>query len=85
MSEKHHHHHHEHGSHGEMPFDQKLAKMLEHWIKHNEEHAINYRNWAEKSKANNRKRAGALLEEAAEMSVAVNEKFKQALASFEDD
>ena len=38
------HHHHNHDSHGEMPFDEKLSKMVHHWIKHNEDHALNYRN-----------------------------------------
>mgnify|MGYP000022356956 CR=1 FL=1 len=47
--------HHDHDSHGEMPFDEKLLKLLNHWIKHNEDHAFNYRNWAEKAKANGQK------------------------------
>jgi hypothetical protein len=80
MSNEHHHHHHDHDSHGEMPFDEKLLKMLNHWIKHNEDHASNYRNWAEKAKTNSQKEAGALLDEAAEMSLAVNERFQKALA-----
>jgi hypothetical protein len=75
-----HHHHHDHDSHGEMPFDEKFFKMLNHWIKHNEDHAANYRNWAEKAKANGQEKAGALLEEAAEMSLAVNDRFQKALA-----
>ena len=75
-----HHHHHDHESHGEMPLDQKLLKLLDHWIKHNEEHALNYRNWAEKAKANGWEDAGELIAEAAEISRAVNEKFQKALA-----
>jgi hypothetical protein len=63
-----------------MPFDEKFFKMLNHWIKHNEDHALNYRNWAEKAKANGQEKAGALLEEAAEMSLAVNDRFQKALA-----
>jgi hypothetical protein len=51
-----HHHHHDHDSHSEMPFDEKLLKLLNHWIKHNEDHALNYRNWAEKAKANDQKK-----------------------------
>jgi hypothetical protein len=80
-----HHHHHDHDSHGKMPFDEKLLKMLNHWIKHNEDHASNYRNWAEKAKANGRKEAGALLDEAAVMSLVVNEKFKKALVLIGDE
>ena len=80
MSNDPHDHHHDHDSLGEMPFDEKLLKMLNHWIKHNEDHASNYRNWAEKAKINDQEEAGALLEEAAEMSLAVNERFQKALA-----
>ena len=79
-----HHHHHDHESHGEMPFDEKLIKLLDHWIKHNEEHASNYRNWAERAKVNGREDAGRLLEEAAEISLTVNERFQKALGLIED-
>jgi hypothetical protein len=68
-----------------MPFDEKFSKMLNHWIKHNEDHAVNYRNWAEKAKANGQEKAGALLEEAAEMSLAVNDRFQKALALIIDE
>jgi hypothetical protein len=54
--------------------------MLNHWTKHNEEHALIYSNWAEKAKTNGQEEAGALLEEAAEMSLTVNERFQEALA-----
>ena len=74
------HHHHEHSENqNELPFNEKLLKLLEHWIKHNEDHAINYRNWAEKAKSNNLAEAGALMVEAAVLSQAVNEKFQKAL------
>ena len=79
MSENHHHHH-DHDSHGELSFDEKMAKMLDHWIKHNQDHALNYRNWAEKAKANDQHQAAVLLEEAADMSLSVNQKFEAALA-----
>jgi hypothetical protein len=80
-----HHHHHDHDSRGEMPFGEKFFKMLNHWIKHNEDHALNYRNWAEKAKANGQEEAGVLLEEAAEMSLAVNDRFQKALALIMDE
>ena len=79
------HHHHDHNSQGEMPFDEKLVKLLDHWIKHNEDHASNYRNWAEKAKANGIDKAGILLEEAADMSLAINDLFKKALAELDDN
>jgi hypothetical protein len=79
MSTDHHHHHHDHDSHDEIPFNEKLVKIISHWIKHNEEHASNYRNWAEKAKANDQHQAAVLLEEAADMSLSVNQKFEAAL------
>lgn len=85
MSDDHHHHHHHHDSQGELSFDEKIEKILSHWIKHNEDHALNYRNWAENAKANGREKAGLLLEEAADTSLAINEKFQAALASLSDE
>ena len=81
MSTDHHHHYNDHDSHDEIPFNEKLMKMLSHWIKHNEDHALNYRNWAEKAKANGNSKAAGLLEEAAEMSLTITEKFEAALAT----
>ena len=77
-------HHHDHDSHDEIPFNEKLVKIISHWIKHNEEHASNYRNWAENAKANGKQKTAELLEAAAEMSLAVNEKFQAALAGLEE-
>jgi len=82
MSDDHHHHHHD--SQGELSFDEKIEKMLSHWIKHNEDHASNYRIWAEKAKANGKAKAGLFLEEAADMSLAINEKFEAALELVKD-
>ena len=79
------HHHHDHDSHGELSFDEKMTKMLDHWIKHNQDHALNYRNWAEKAKANGKDDAGVLLEAAADMSLAINDLFKKALAELDDN
>ena len=61
-----------------MPFDEKMLKMRHHWIKHNEDHVLNYRNWAEKAKTND-------LEEAAEMSLGLNDRFRKTIASIGDE
>ena len=79
------HHHHDHDSHDEIPFNEKLTKLLSHWIKHNEDHALNYRNWAEKAKANGKSQAAGLLEEAADMSLKINEKFEAASAAMREE
>jgi len=75
-----HHDHHDHDFNNEMPFEEYFLKTLNHWINRNQDHALNYRNWAEKAKTNGQKEAGALLEAAAEMSLAVNKRFHKALA-----
>ncbi len=73
------HHHHDHNSQDEMPVDKKLVKLLDHWIKHNHDHALNYRNWAEKAKANGKENVGKFLLEAAQISLTTNELFEKAL------
>ena len=75
----HDHHHHDH-SPAEMSFPEKMMKLLDHWIKHNDEHAKTYQNWAEQARQHHLGRAAVLIEEAAAMSLAVNEKFEQAKA-----
>lgn len=48
----HHHHHHGHGvesiksTENIMPFEEKAAKLIAHWIQHNSEHGQNYLRWA---------------------------------------
>lgn len=85
-----HHHHdqdhshphtHDHG-HGpvEMPFSEKMAKLFDHWIKHNDDHAKTYQGWADQARQNQLARVAVLIEEAAAISLAVNEKFAQAKA-----
>ena len=78
------HHHHHHDSSSELSFDDKFDKLLEHWLKHNEDHASNYRNWAEKAKANGHAGAAKHLEEAADLSLAINAKFQKARALLSD-
>ena len=77
------HHYHDHDTHDEIPFNEKLERIIRHWVKHNEDHASNYRNWAKNAKANGKEKAAKFLEEAAEMSLTVNEKFEAALAALD--
>lgn len=71
--------HHHSDSHEELPLEQKLLKLLDHWVKHNTDHAVTYRNWAEKAKANGMSEVARLLEDAAKASLQVNDLFRQAL------
>ncbi|MFO7971613.1 MAG: hypothetical protein R6U27_09225 [Desulfobacterales bacterium] len=79
MTHHHHHHEHEHDTESTLSFDEKMIKLLEYWIKHNDDHAETYRDWAKKAKEKNMDKAGVLLEEAAEMTLMISKKFEEAV------
>lgn len=77
------HHHHHHGHHdrdvkSELTFDEKLIKLLDHWLKHNEDHAGTYGDWAEKARQNQLDAVAALLEEVCDLTEDINAKFESA-------
>jgi len=88
----HDHHDHDHGDHdhshaphthsqgqpGEMSFEEKMATLLDHWLKHNADHAENYREWAQKAAQNHMEDVGKLLEEMADMTMEMNRKLASA-------
>ena len=74
-----HDHNHKHDIESTLSFDEKMIKLLEHWIKHNDDHAETYRDWAKKAKENHMDKAGALLEDAAEMTLMISKKFEEAV------
>ncbi len=73
-----HHHHHHTNAESEMTVLEKAIKMIEHWIRHNDDHSNTYRQWADKIKKENLADAAALIEEIAELHESMNTKFKQA-------
>jgi hypothetical protein len=75
------HHDHAHNSNGTLSFEEKMIKLLEHWIKHNDDHAGSYRDWSTKAKEQGMQEAGALLEEVAEMTGSITVKFEETLAT----
>jgi len=74
----HHNHDHTHEIQSTLSFDEKMIKLLEHWIRHNDDRAETYRDWAKKAKEKNMDEAGSLLEDAAEMTLMISKKFKEA-------
>ena len=83
MSHHHHHHdnnhhHHHNESHAPLSFEDKMLKLTDHWLSHNMDHADSYREWAEKAKANNMPEICSILEEVADMTLAINKKFELA-------
>jgi len=75
----HHHHHHDHDEERTgLSFEEKMSKMLDHWVKHNDDHAATYREWAAKAKDGEMPQVADLLEDAAEMTLKISEKFEEA-------
>jgi len=74
---EHHGHHHGHETDTQMTFEEKMVKLIEHWIKHNEEHAVQFRNWAQKAKENQLDELGNVLEEAAQKTLLLNAVFQK--------
>ena len=66
-------HHHEHGEeNAQIPFHEKAKKLIDHWIKHNDDHAADYRRWAEAFRNHAMNKAADALESAAEQNERIN-------------
>ena len=75
----HHNHEHHHNTETSLTFEEKMIKLLKHWIKHNEDHAVTYREWAEKATTANMTEIPSLLDDAAKMNISINKKLEEAL------
>ena len=83
--DEHHHHHHDHHNHHDpdenkqaLTFPEKARKLIAHWIRHNEDHAHSYRQWADEFRRNDLSAAAAMLESAAELTSQINHTLVQA-------
>ncbi len=72
-----HHHGHAH-SHAPLSFSAKMAKLLNHWIQHNDHHAEAYRKWAGQARENGQAAVAEQLDAAAELTDAISERFRNA-------
>ena len=72
-----HHHHHEE-EHPEMSFHEKAHKLIEHWLKHNDDHAAEYRRWASNFRQHDMGAAADALEAAAGLNAQINATLNQA-------
>ena len=82
----HHHghsHHHHHDSGETLTLDQKMIKLVAHWVRHNDDHVANYRDWAKKAADAGRTDVAAELEEAARITGETTAVFKRALSLLE--
>ncbi len=78
-----HHHGHHHGKEERAHSDSKpltehdkLLRMLEHWLRHNEEHATSYEMWSGRAKSLGEEEVQALLMEMANEARRQNEKLR---------
>ncbi|MFH1984886.1 MAG: hypothetical protein ABIL58_23850 [Pseudomonadota bacterium] len=77
---EHDHDHHHPASGDTLTFDQKMIKLVTHWIRHNDEHAANFRDWAKKAVDEGFSEVAAELETAARITADTSAAFKRALA-----
>lgn len=75
-------HEHTHAYHrsNALSFEEKLIRIVEHWIKHNEDHVKTYRDWIAQAREQGLTAAADRLEEAVAMTEATTDKFTQALS-----
>jgi hypothetical protein len=69
------HQHHDHSSENpsqSISFPEKAHKLIDHWIKHNDDHAQSYHQWAKTFRLNGMASAATLLESAAELTRQIN-------------
>lgn len=81
------HAHHSHGEHAHATVSEedKLAKVIEHWIHHNHEHARSYRDWAERARQLEHEEIAVLLEQVADETTRQNQTMERALALLKRD
>ena len=78
-SNVHQHDHDHHHKPSELTFEEKMIRLLEHWMAHNDDHARNYREWAEKARESGLPDVAPLLDHAAGMTEDISGKFEDAI------
>jgi hypothetical protein len=61
-----------------MTFSEKLVKLLDHWVQHNDQHAEDYRKWARDARENGQVEVADLLVSAAELTGSISERLREA-------
>lgn len=76
----HSHHSHEGHTHGSLSDKEKLVKMIEHWVHHNQDHAKAYREWAQRAKEQGHDEVCQILQSIADGTVQQNDSMEKALS-----
>jgi hypothetical protein len=80
------HNHHDHSdtpAGSSITFAEKAEKLIAHWIKHNEDHAQSYGQWADAFRDNGLASAAVLLESAADLTRRINQALIEASRAIE--
>ena len=86
MTHHHHHHHdHDHDAGETLSLEEKMIKLLEHWIRHNEDHETNYRDWAGKAQDQGLADVAGELNAAADLTADTTKVFSRALSILKTD
>lgn len=76
--------HHEQGE-GTVSRPERLLKLFEFWLHHNEEHARSYRDWAGRAREMGLDEVGRILESLADDTLLANQNLERAAALLKDD
>lgn len=68
-----------------MPFSQKAARLLKHWIHHNDAHAQNYKQWAAEFRKKDMPAVASLLDDAVDLTSRINMALQQAARQVPSD
>jgi len=71
-------HNHSHQNEHSLSLKNKMDKLLSHWIQHNDDHASNYREWADRAAEEKLTAIAQRLEEAARLTDRITQTFKEA-------
>ena len=61
-----------------MTMGEKLVKLLDHWVTHNQDHANTYETWAVRAEEDGMPEVAALLRQAGSMNLDINRIFQEA-------
>lgn len=78
------HHDHDHDqSSSTMTFAEKLSKLMNHWIQHNDHHVEDYRKWAREARENDQQAVAKELDAVADLTETISGHFRKAAENIE--
>ena len=72
---------HDHDHSAELPFPEKVQKLLDHWRGHNQDHAENYEKWKNQCQEHGLDGVSTNLQEAIDLTLQIDQKLAAAIKS----